>query len=111
MEDPKETRRYPRYQVPVEVVAPSLSDTPVLAENVSAGGFQVMVPNDPGDGADIQISFRVSGMEFVQLKALRAWSKEDESQLGMYHLGLLVLMTDTDRKRFLDGLENLVEME
>ncbi len=102
------SRRDPRYEIPIELEIPALSDTPVVTENVSASGFHVIVPNDPQGNSEIDISFKVSGLSFEKLKALKAWSREVKERPGMYHVGLLMLMDETEQKKLFEELEKLV---
>jgi hypothetical protein len=102
------SRRDPRYEIPIELEIPALSDTPIAADNVSASGFHIIVPYDPQNNSEVEISFKVSGMSFEKLKALKAWSQEDKERPGMYHVGLLMLMDETERKKFFEELEKQV---
>ena len=109
MNEKDSPRRFPRYEIPVELEIPSLSDTPVTPENVSASGFHIVVPTNPEESGEVLVSFQISDMSFERVRALRAWSQEDHERPGMYHVGLLMIMDDGNRERLTTCLESMTK--
>lgn len=109
MDEKEGPRRFPRYDIPAELEIPSLSDTPVTPENVSASGFHIVVPTNPEESGEIHVSFKISDMSFERVQALRAWSEEVHERPGMYHVGLLMIMNEDDRDGLLNQLESMTK--
>ncbi|MFC1492234.1 response regulator [Nitrospinota bacterium] len=102
-----ENRNSCRRDIPVVVVAPSLSDSPLVAEDVSSGGFRIAVSKQPGDNTLHQLSIQVFGQIFEACKGGVAWVKRGNNQSQAWSVGLILHMTDTERERFSKTLEEI----
>ena len=80
MEFPHEKRRNLRFEIPVKIDAPTLADGYFMAEDVSAGGFKLIVPKEPDPETEYELSFQVGNIVFERYKALVAWSQKNHDE-------------------------------
>ena len=95
-----EMRRLPRFDLPVVLVAPSLSDSPLIAEDVNEAGFKIVVSKKPELETFHDVSIQFSERKFEHCKAVVAWVQENETQPGTWPIGVLIQMPDTEREQF-----------
>ena len=107
MENPDERRLYARYNLPIVIEAPALSDVPCEVVNVSAGGFMVVVQRKPDPEIEYELSFKISDMVFEKCKAAVTWTRKSESNPNFWSVGLLIHMPDSEREKFLAALEEV----
>lgn len=101
METTKNQRKYERFTIPVVIQAPELSDLPLVPEDVSAGGFKVVVTNEPPQGNFIECSIQISNDVFDNCKAYIAWVHKNEGTPETWDVGLTIKTLIEDRD-FLD---------
>lgn len=92
---------YERYTIPVILQIPDLSDLPLVPEDVSAGGFKVMVTKEPKTTGLVECSLQVSNEVFDECKARIAWVKKNEGTPDTWDVGLTIKTLVEDRD-FLD---------
>ena len=103
-----EERRLFRSDVPIMIVAPSLSDSPLVAEDVSSGGFKVVVSKRPLDNTIHELSIQTPGQIFEGCKAKVAWVRENETQPTTWSLGLSIHLLDDEQAQFSATLEEVL---
>ena len=106
-----ENRNSCRREIPVVVLAASLSDSPLVAEDVSGGGFRVVVSKKPAENTSHNLSIQVFSRIFEGCKGKVAWIQKNESQSQTWSVGIFLDMTDSDREEFSDMLEKIQGME
>lgn len=87
--------------VPVVIQAPELSDLPLVPEDVSAGGFKVVVTKEPSKQASVECSLQVGDEVFDNCKAHVVWIRKNEGQYESWDVGLTIKTLIEDRD-FLD---------
>jgi CRP-like cAMP-binding protein len=105
--DPKgsEMRQHPRYTIPGVVEVPHLSDTPLVLDNISAGGLLITVPKKPEMNDSYSISVKAGGLAFDFDAATVVWSEEDSSRKNAWKVGLKIQMGEEERKKLLERIE------
>ena len=101
MKTAQDQRKYARFTVPVIIQAPELSDLPLVPEDVSAGGFKVVVTKEPPRQDTIECSIQISEDVFNNCKAHVAWVRKIEGTPESWEVGLNIKTLIEDRD-FLD---------
>ena len=102
-----ENRNACRQDISVIVEAPTLSNSPLIAEDVSSGGFKVVVSERPLDNSIHDLNIQVSDQIIEGCKAGVAWVKKSEEQSQTWSLGLSLHMNETEQEQFSEALEEL----
>ncbi len=103
MNSGQEKRRYPRYSLPVLIEAPELSDYPLVPEDISLGGFMVVVSSEPETEAAITCTIQVYEEVFENCKGRVAWIRENKEDPPTWAVGLEFNLPDEVREHF-DGV-------
>ena len=90
MNEFSEKRQFPRFQIPVVIDVPELSEIPLMPEELSAGGFQVVVSKKPEIGASVSCFIQIADEVFENLSGRVVWSQESGSQSSAWVAGLEV---------------------
>jgi len=85
-----EQRRFARFILPVVIDAPELSDLPIVPEDISAGGFKVMITKEPPRDNPLSCSLHVSGEFFGNCQVKVAWTKKTSSVPASWQVGLAI---------------------
>ncbi len=101
MKTAQDQRKYERFTIPVVIQAPELSDLPLVPEDVSAGGFKVVVTQEPPKKDSIECSIQVSDDVFDNCNAHIAWVRKIEGTPETWEVGLTIKTLIEDRD-FLD---------
>ncbi len=108
MSSSKEGRKFVRHTIPVMIEAPTLSEVPLVPEDVSTGGFGVVITKklEPGNlvPCDIQV---LDGM-FKGCEAEIMWARENGTSPPTWTVGLTVRMSGEERARFEQNLQKLL---
>jgi len=107
--DSWEKRRDPRFKVPVEIEAPQLSETPLIPEDISIGGFMVSVEKKPENRETIACSLRVGDKNFDQCQAEVIWYRKNRDADCEWLCGLVLLMDNNTRIEFAQELQDFVQ--
>lgn len=92
-------RRGPRFDLPAVVVAPELSDFPLVPEDLSAGGFRVAVTKPPVPNTDVEFSLEVADLKFEGRRARIAWVRENPTPSPSWSVGLGFEMEEQERTK------------
>jgi hypothetical protein len=98
MEPDQENRRFKRYFLPVVIQVPDLSDLPLVPEDVSAGGFKVLVTSEPHLDKEIECSIQISDEVFDNCAATIVWAHENGD--GTWYAGINIDSLTEDRNFF-----------
>lgn len=109
MNEHEERRRYSRYTIPVVIDASEISDLPLVPEDVSAGGFRVIVLEKPEVGATVHCNIQVHGERFHDCYGRVAWSGSNEQTPGSWVIGVRVDHTESDIGRLNERLREVAE--
>ena len=101
MKTVQDQRKYERFIIPVVIQAPELSELPLVPEDVSAGGFKVVVTQEPPDRDTIECSIQVADDVFDSCNAHIAWVHKIDSTPETWEVGLTIKTLIEDRD-FLD---------
>lgn len=101
--DGEHKRGFTRFQLPVVIEVPGLSDVPLVPEDIGAGGFSVVLAARPVQGQVVDCILQVSGGVFRNCRAKVMWAREDESEGGAWKAGLAIELGGEARAR-LEGL-------
>lgn len=108
MGDAQESRRYPRFDLPVLIESAALSDVPLVPEDISAGGFMVVLPERPEVERVVECTLQVLGGVFPGCRARVMWARENGEVPGAWTAGLAVELAGPDRDRLAATLESLL---
>ena len=106
MGEAKERREHARYRIPVVLDAPSVSEHPLVPDDVSAGGFCVMCPRKPEVGETFVCSIQTGDEVFRNCVAEVIWARGGGQRWSM---GLSVKSLGSDRVRLAGLLQELTE--
>ncbi len=96
MNEFSEKRQFPRFQIPIVVDVPELSEIPLVPEELSAGGFQVVVSKKPEIGASVSCFIQIADEVFENCSGQVVWSQESGLDSTAWVAGLEVNMTEGD---------------
>ena len=107
---PDGRRRHPRLFVPAIVLAPTIPDFPVEAENISAGGFMASFSEPPDADTLHDAVILLPGAAFRGCRARVVWRTRKESPMPRaWASGLSFLMEDREQDRLWHALEALAK--
>ena len=91
--------------LPVILQAPEISKIPLYPQDVSAGGFGVLISEGPDHGKTFECSVRVGDKVFNSCKAFIAWSYDKKD--GTWNAGIAIKEFPEDRDEFQAFLEEI----
>jgi len=91
--------------IPVLIEAPSLSDFPLVPEDVSAGGFQVVVSGEPKIGSTVEFTIQIYESVYPECRARIVWIKENKTDPATWAVGLSFEMDERRQRDFARLLE------
>ncbi len=104
----RNNRRAPRHQVPVVILASSLSRSPLMLEDVSETGFRVMVFRKPQSGTEHVLAIQAADSIIGRCRGKVAWLRENATQPVTWSVGLDLQMPEAKRKDFVAALEKVI---
>ena len=107
MSDSKDRRVYIRFQVPVVIDAPDVSDLPLVPEDMSEGGFKVLVSKKPEMGPLVPCDIQICDEVFERCEGQVVWVQENSTHPDTWFIGLTVKTAGDDRGRLVRSLEEL----
>lgn len=97
---PESTRRAPRFKVQVAILAPALSNAPIMVEDVSQSGILVITTRKPVQDSTHAVSLQLGtglfGPFTVQVRRI----EENQTEPPTYALGLSLHMEKAEKDRF-----------
>jgi hypothetical protein len=90
-----ENRIFTRYFLPVVIQIPGLSDLPLVPEDVSAGGFKVLVTSEPHRGDQVECSIQIANEVFENCEGTVVWDHDNGD--GTWYAGLHIESMDGER--------------
>ena len=109
MIDKEERRRHFRYTIPVLIDAPDISEVPLVPEDVSVGGFQVIVPVKPEIGEVVRCNISVFDELFNDCFGRVAWTGINDQTPGSWVIGIRVEHAESDIGRLNEKLKMVAE--
>ena len=109
MNEKEERRTYSRYTIPVVIDAPDISELPLVPEDVSVGGFRVIVKVKPEVGDVVYCNITVFDERFNDCYGRVAWTGENDQTPGSWVVGIRVDHADSDIGRLNEKLKEVVE--
>jgi len=89
-----ERRKYSRFTIPVVIDAPALSDVSVVPEDVSTGGFRVIVTKKPVAGDTVPCAIQILDEIFQNCRGRVVWVTENSEMPGTWTIGFSVDSTE-----------------
>lgn len=90
MNEFSEKRQFPRFRIPVVIDVPELSEMPLVPEELSAGGFQVVLSKKPEIGASVSCFIQIADEVFENCSGQVVWFQESGSDSPAWVAGLVV---------------------
>ena len=104
-----ELRAYSRFRIPVVIDAPSVSDFPLIPEDVSAGGFCIISPRQLEVGVVFTCSIQTGEEVFGSCVGEVVWVREGPAATPFWIMGISVKSLAGDRARLATLLQKLSE--
>ena len=85
-----EHRLYTRFPVPipVAVIAPALSNLPLIPEDICASGLQLTISKEPDLNREVECSIRIHKDVFEGISAVPVWGRVFEDDPPTWIMGL-----------------------
>ncbi len=83
-------RQSPRFRVPVVIDVPELSEIPLVPEELSAGGFRIVVSKKPEIGASVSCFIQIADEVFENCPGRVVWAQESDLQSPAWVAGIAV---------------------
>lgn len=85
-----ERRQQSRFTLPVVIDAPALSKISVVPEDISTGGFRVIVTKEPAVGDSVQCAIQVMDANFPNCRGRVVWKSGKTDLPGSWAIGFCV---------------------
>ena len=82
------------------IVAPTLSRSPLIVEDVSGSGLKVVVSTKPEKGSRHEVCLQVSDVITDRCQAEVAWVEENATDPFTWTIGIALDLSDDEKKRF-----------
>ncbi len=110
MDQVPEKRRHVRYKIPLLTVLPEISGDPVEVENISAGGFKIIVSKKFEEGATIEGTLHRSRNFIGRFLGRVVWQSENINQPSSWTIGVSMDVHGGDEGRLADELQAAINM-
>lgn len=104
MNESSDKRADKRYKIPLSTLLPEISKTPLDVSNVSASGFQVVLPQEPKTDAPLEGTLYRSGKLIGRFLARVVWKVENASQPPSWTIGVSMDVHGGDKRRLSEEL-------
>ncbi len=105
----EERRKNTRFKVSMQIHAPVLSDSPLVAEDVSKSGCRVVVSKKPQMGDIFACTLRVWDKIYDNCQGEVAWYMNKGASSTQWSCGLILKMEDKKKEKFIEELEKYTE--
>jgi len=110
MDNGSEKRRHVRYKVPLSTILPEISDEPFVLEDVSTGGFKVVLPKKPESDTPIKGALYRSGTLIGRFFARVAWERASTTTPPSWTIGVSMDVHGGDKSRLKDEMQAAINM-
>lgn len=110
MIDYSDKRRHVRYQIPMSTVLPKISEVPLDVEDISRGGFRVVVTQKPEKDSQIEGSLLRSGKLIARFFGRVVWYSECTQQPSSWTIGISMDVHGGDESRLADEIQAAINM-
>ncbi len=98
-------RRFPRYPInfvlfPVLIEAPELAEFMLDPQDISMGGFRVVVPEKPEPGDTFYCTIELKGKKYDECEVRVAWVHQNEAIPSTWAVGLSLRVPPERRPEF-----------
>ncbi|MEE9241061.1 MAG: PilZ domain-containing protein [bacterium] len=108
MTDGVDGRHFARFILPVLIEAPALSEVPLVPEDLSAGGFSVIVTEKPEPDGIVECNLQILGAVFEKCEAKIMRIQENDTDPVTWTIGLSILLSGEERERLVSMVKQLV---
>ena len=105
----EERRKNTRFKVSMQIHAPVLSDSPLVAEDVSKSGCRVVVSKKPQMGEIFECSLKIRDKEYEHCQGEVVWYMNKGTNSTHWSCGLILTMEDRKKENFIAEMEKLTE--
>ncbi len=96
----RQDRAHSRVRMSATIVAPTLSRSPLIVEDVSGSGLKVVVSTKPEKGSRYELCLQVSDVITDRCQAEVAWVEENATDPLTWTIGIALDLSDEEKKRF-----------
>lgn len=97
---PRDRRRHSRHELPVVVTVSTISELPLVPEDVSAGGIRLTVSKAPAPVTEVDCAIQFAGATFRISPARVVWIRPNEDDPPTWSVGLSMDLPDREREEF-----------
>ena len=105
MSERNDKRLEKRYKIPLSTLMPEISKAPLDVSDISAGGFQVVLPQEPRTDAPLEGTLYRSGKLIGRFLARVVWKVENASQPPSWTIGVSMDVHGGDKRRLSEELQ------
>ncbi len=102
-----ERRNHRRFEIPVAIDAPDLSFHPIVPEDVSVGGFKMLVTRKPNLHSVVMCTLHITDDVFEKCEGHVVWIKNKETDPPSWEIGLNVKLNEGRAHELEIALESL----
>lgn len=110
MNDASDKRHHIRYRIPLSTVLPELSGEPIEVEDISEGGFKVVVSKKSEKGSAIEGTLHRSGTLIGRFIGRVVWQTESVNQPPSWTIGVSMDVHGGDGSRLADEMQAAINM-
>jgi hypothetical protein len=110
MNDASDKRHHIRYRIPLSTVLPELSGEAIDVEDISEGGFKVVVSKKPEEGSVIEGTLHRSGTIIGRFFGRVVWLSENVNQPPSWTIGVSMDVHGGDESRLADEMQAAINM-
>ncbi len=105
-----ERRQQSRFALPVVIDAPALSEISIVPEDVSTGGFRVIVTKEPVVGDSIQCGIQIMDSNFPNCRGRIVWKSGKTDSSDSWAIGFCVDSADKKNDLLESKLQDLIKL-
>ena len=107
---PDERRQQARFTLPVVIDAPALSEISIVPEDVSTGGFRVIVTKEPTIGDSIQCAIQIMDEVFLNCQGRIVWKSGKLDSTDSWAIGFRVDSVGKEKNLLELKLQELISL-
>ena len=107
MNDASERRGFTRFRIPVIIEAMDISPIPLIPEDVSAGGFKILVSSKVELQENVDCIIQIRDEVFDNCRGSVIWVREHSNDPPMWGIGFQVDDAGGEQEHFAGALKSL----
>ncbi|MDA1001188.1 MAG: PilZ domain-containing protein [bacterium] len=110
MNDSSERRQFTRFRIPVIIEAGDISPIPLIPEDISAGGFKILVSTEVRPQENVDSIIQIRDEIFENCKGSIIWVREHSKEPPSWAIGFRVEDVGGEETRFEEALKSLSDL-